>query len=395
MKVLKLTPQERGLKEEIKQFMQDNLFNNKLDTRPYRKIWWDNNKPEYGDFIFDNYEKYNKIFPMKVKDFIEFFFFDREGIFYETFEEFFNKVDPIRLTNILGIGRPKPANGPLLKYVQTGLSYFENQLNFKTNNMSELKYCIDNNIKERPKCKSSTCNNKVNFSKSYTNGFRDYCSHKCQMYENNRIKESRKSELSDDEIRKIIDKVPLDLRNMTKVEIADNIGNINEYVDKIQTNLPVKERIYIFMNKLTIDDIICPICKTNFKQFYTQGVGYRSTCKNEKCRKAFGKASSLLDSGYLYVLYSKEEDIFKIVISLNTNKRLIGLRRSLKDLDIVYCFYLDEKLTETERMLHEKFMHKHSYPSIKFDGHTEFFKLDKNDLKFINNTVLDLKYGNS
>lgn len=86
MKVLKLTPQERGLKEEIKQFMQDNLFNNKLDTRPYRKIWWDNNKPEYGDFIFDNYEKYNKIFPMKVKDFIEFFFFDREGIFYETFE---------------------------------------------------------------------------------------------------------------------------------------------------------------------------------------------------------------------------------------------------------------------------------------------------------------------
>lgn len=275
-------------------------------------------------------------------------------------------MDPIRLTNILGIGRPKPANGPLLKYVQTGLSYFENQLNFKTNNMSELKYCIDNNIKERPKCKSSTCNNKVNFSKSYTNGFRDYCSHKCQMYENNRIKESRKSELSDDEIRKIIDKVPLDLRNMTKVEIADNIGNINEYVDKIQTNLPVKERIYIFifMNKLTIDDIICPICKTNFKQFYTQGVGYRSTCKNEKCRKAFGKASSLLDSGYLYVLCSKEEDIFKIVISLNTNKRLIGLRRSLKDLDIVYCFYLDEKL-------------------------------DKNDLKFINNTVLDLKYGNS
>lgn len=38
MKDLKLTPQERGLKEEIKQFMQDNLFNNKLDTALLAKM---------------------------------------------------------------------------------------------------------------------------------------------------------------------------------------------------------------------------------------------------------------------------------------------------------------------------------------------------------------------
>ena len=62
------------------------------------------------------------------------------------------------------------------------------------------------------------------------------------------------SNLTNEEIRFIIKNIPLDLRNLANQKIADVFINVYEYSQNIK-NLNNSERIYIFVNQLSENDI--------------------------------------------------------------------------------------------------------------------------------------------
>lgn len=116
------------LKQKIKNYMDEhNLVHPKYNARCSRKDVWNKINPKYSEFIFSNYREYNSKFPIKIRDFIEHFFYGKEIEFYETFEDFFIKSNPTRLTTIL---LSKTAT-PLFEYVSNNIGEIKKSVDFK------------------------------------------------------------------------------------------------------------------------------------------------------------------------------------------------------------------------------------------------------------------------
>ena len=274
---------------------------------------------------------------------------------------------------------------------------FKSELSLKgLDDIREYFYMKVFNITDRPKCLN--CLGKIQFQ-SCSDGFREFCSKKCQIEFRNSIKTPKMSNKTDDEIRTIIEKIPLDVRNLAKFEIADNYLNIQKYSERLN-DLQVTERIFLFMNKLPLSEPFCNFCGSK-KKFISQGKGYLKTCGKEACKQAsLGKISNIFknvskggcsyDESFVYLLKSeRNSEIFKIGISLNPLKRLEKIQRSsgITDLKIYFCMYKKNPY-ELEQKLHKIFESKKLIFEHSFDGSTEFFTLNEKDVEFIEKEII-------
>lgn len=382
-----------NFKEKIKDILIKNrLIVIKPNTGYYnnnisRKSFWDNNFPEYSNRLFDLYrrecEKYENL---KVVDFIKIYFFNKNfkklGLFRK-FNDIFNFLDKCDRSDL----RSK-------HYQLEFLSKFNDIVNFKTKNIYEVKYCYDHGLKDRPRC--PVCNQSLEFV-SLSSGYHKFCSLKCQMSNNNSLKTPKLSSLSDDEIREYLKTIPKDRRNLTNQKYADVYNNIYNYSSN-DKDLKNAERLFLFMNKLPVSYTICPYCKIRKKIFKSSEVGYSKTCGYVNCIKLHrypntkpasytdarigSNRSEKLKDCFLYVLRSNQNNFYKIGISLDPILRLRNLKNVIDDFEIVFCVFLKNANT-IEKELHNKFRNKKSIITETFDGYSECFDLNDNDIRYI------------
>ncbi len=375
------------MKHEIKQFIiENNLLYPHYNRNIARKKYWDKRNKEWSDYIYQKYEEHNSMCIIPFSDFLRYFFFNEHiKYYYNTVEDFLSKTISLQ-------------HNPGTRLYDTFFEKGCNYVNFTPVSMTELIYCYRNNIVDRPKCKE--CINDVVFT-TYNKGYRVFCSQSCQMKHNNKHKEIKKSDKSIPEIIEIVKSVPLDLRNLTKYEIADNFINILEHTKEF-VDISVKERIYVFVNNLSVVDTLCT-CGDK-KIFASQGVGYKKTCGRINCinisknENYFNdneynirvcKGGGSFESGFLYIMRSDFNNFIKIGISQNPISRLLALRKSINDFRIIECFWLNKNLSKTEKELHKLYEHKKVFFDDVFDGHSEIFSLDCDDIRCIKDYIYD------
>lgn len=377
------------MKDEIKKYIIDaGILYPNFNRNVARKKYWDNRNTEWSKYIYEKYEECNKKCRINFADFLRYFFFDEQIQYYYHDTEYF-------LANTVSL-QHNPGTRLYNAFFEDGCKFVD----FTPVSMTELIYCFRNNIRSRPKCKE--CSNDTEFT-VYKDGYRKFCSQKCQMKYNNKLKEPKKSTNTIDEIRNIIEKIPLDLRNLSKSDIADNYLNILDYT-KDFTDVSVPERIHIFQTNLSINDITC-FCGGK-KNFVSQGVGYKKTCGKKICiglvknpnyynekdiNINVSKGGASFESGFLYVLKSKNISAYKIGISQDPLGRLNDLRKSINDFEIIQCYWIMEGLSKTEKYLHNIFQYKRKQFDNTFNGYTEIFDLNTQDLKYIKDYMYENK----
>lgn len=377
------------MKDEIKQFIIDNnILYPTFNRNIARKIYWNNRNKEWAEYIFTNYEEHNKKRSINFANFLRYFFFgEKIKYYYNNVEEYLTKTVNLQCN-------------PGTKLYNSFYNEAINFVKFEPINMTEIIYCYRNNLKERPKCLE--CDNDVKFT-VYKTGYRKFCSQQCQLIYNNKLKEIKRSNKSDKEIREIISNIPLDLRNLTNIEIANNFENIIERTKDFH-DIPTNERIHIFQNNLSISDITC-VCGSK-RLFKSQGVGYLKTCGKSLCMNISknvnffnnneinirtSKSGTSYKNGFLYVLKSDDNGFFKIGISQNPINRLESLRKNISDFRIIECFWLNSDLGNIESYLHKKFNNKKVYFDTSFDGFSEIFYLDDADITYIKDYIYEIK----
>lgn len=394
-------------KEIFKETIKNILIENKLvilkDTTGYynnnisRESYWENNFPEYKEQFFQTYNEWKEKFEGRepqVSFFIKCFFFDKNhrefGLYrkFKDIKDYFENADHSEL---------------ICKYYHTKFKENFNEIvNFKTDNIYEVKYCFEHNLTERPKCKE--CNKDTIFTGKLSGYFRDFCCLKCQMDYNNKEKEPKLSNLSDSEIRKIIESIPPDRRNLTNQKFADVFLNVYNF-SKDAVDLKQTERQYLFMNNLSTDYIICPYCKCHKKIFQSSISGYKATCGRKNCVKLhlYPNCKSdlefsneyytttrnvILENSFLYVIYSKKNNFYKIGISTNPTSRISSFLKFFDDFEIKYCVFL-KNANEVEHNLHTHFKDKNVLFENSFDGYTEYYRLNEDDLEYIKKVIYE------
>ena len=373
------------------------IIKNKLVTYTYynnnisRFSFWNNNFKNVSKKLFEYYVSAKKeYYNLKFVDFLKIYFLDKKPKNYKKYKDIYDFA-----TNYKGLINSQTFYSKI--YFQNSKKY----LNFQAESFPELIYCIRNHIKERPKCKNCGQNDcRFHF---ITDGFKQFCSRRCQISSHNTEFIPQESKLSDDEIREIIKQIKPDVRNLMNKKIADVFINIYNY-SKEERNLTNKERIYLFLNKIPLSEIYCPYCGEK-KLFNSQVVGYKKTCgrvnciseckhpnsKNYSDRPNFRVSvnySSIEKPRFLYVLKSPSKNIFKIGIATNPEKRFRTLKKNIDDLEVVYCVYI-QKANILEQKLHKIFEDKKVYFDIAFDGFTEYFSLTKSDLHYIKDLLYE------
>lgn len=280
------------------------------------------------------------------------------------------------------------------------LNHAKGEVNFEPASWSELRYCILNGITDRPRCK--TCGKECEFVSDYY-GYRDYCSITCQLYNNNSIKESKLSDLNDDAIRELLLSISPDVRNRCNEDVANVFINIENYSRSFGMDLSDREKIYIFLMRLTPDDIMCPYCKTHKRKFISQVAGYRKTCgrylcatcasrgvmprDSSKTNEPFHPKFETITDSFLYVL-KFSSGVYKIGISCNPKARAKKLSKSYGDYTIIMCVYVKET-AKLENELHDHFRNQRVNPDFNHDGYSELFNLSDDDIKWIKNRLFE------
>lgn len=382
---------ENGL---VKVSDKTGYYNNNIS----RESYWENNFPEYKEQFFETYREWRDMFDSEpsVSFFIKCYFFDKNprslGLFrrFKDIKDYFENATHSELIS---------------KHYH---SYFKDEfkdiVDFETDNIYEVKMCFDNGMRERPKCRE--CGRDAPFTGALNGYFRDFCCFKCQMDYNNKEKTPKLSNLSDDEIREIVSKIPPDRRNLTNPKYADVYLNIYNY-SKDVVDLKQNERQFLFMNKLDINYIVCPYCKCHKKIFKSSVEGYRETCGRKSCIKLrihpncgpsdeeinlddriSENRNAILSSSFLYVIYSKKNDFYKIGISVNPTSRVSSFLQFFDDFELKFCVFL-KNANDVEYEFKKHFKEKRVLFESSFDGHTEYFKLNNDDLEYIKRVLYE------
>lgn len=367
-----------------------------------KRDWWKRKgKVEWFDLIMEGYNEMNEAWPIRVLDWINSRLNDEPLDWASSFDEWLELyATPTMLARYWD---KEPANNRKSQLIVNGIRRYRAELPFEVYSAHEFKFCIDHNIQAKPKCKE--CGNDAPFGQCYNYGYRDFCSSKCQLAFNNKAKPPKRSDLNDDEIRDIISEIPLDVRSVSNESVMDHYLNMAEYSIQVKPSATPPETIHIFMNKLTLADVICPVCKTNYKPFVSQGAGYKKTCGGmcawyrDGRTKHFSGASythggfNSMEDGFIYILESSLLGSVKIGISIDPAKRLKTLRKNIADLEIVECIHVNGGLWELERKLHRKFKEYRQKYERKFDGCTEFFELNESQIDDAVQIIKDWKWN--
>lgn len=378
------------IKEDVKIFLLRHHYINSVGTIIKfilkRKFW---EQVKLGRILFNEYDKFQD----KYIDNIEYSEFIRLKIFGIKLKAFdHHKLKYTSLDDYIKRCKRYP---PFPNHITFNLDKEINErLSFTPKTFQELKYCLKNNIKEPSKC--LVCGKPTEFLDN-KHGYKRFCGKKCQNYYQNKEKEPRLSSLNDDEIRNLILSISPDHRNLTCFRIANVWINIDNYSKEWGVKLTNPEKVYVFLNKLNKDDVICPYCKTHKKLFKSQVLGYRITCGRLNCIKIHKgykittkneiTMSDLFNGnngyGFIYLLQIDNTNIFKIGITKNIFRRF----SNFKDINgiKIKCSVLIKDYKKHEKILHEHFKNKQVEFRDKFDGYSEYFNLQDSDLEYIKN----------
>ena len=390
----------KDLKKRVREILESHggsaeKFKNFMSMRN----WWERNHPDIASDLFDVYERCNTIYKVSIVNFLKSFAFDVENKTCYAYADVFLKYQSEALNAIVnrnGANRSEIARSKIIKAKEV----CDTKLGYETRSIQELKYCLINKIEKLPTC--HYCGNPVLFN-SPKAGFRKFCSAKCQNIHHNSQKEVRRANLSDDEVRERILNEPIDSRNLHNEVVAGCFENVLEYTNNIFKPLKTNEALYIFLNKLTKDDIMCPVCEVRKRKFISQGQGYRDTCGCKTCHYgvrfdtyyeggydpvAKGPYSirgdiEYRESGFIYIIKSEFSGLTKIGVSQDPVSRIKMISKDIEDVKMINCFYLKKGLVDLEKHLHEKYKSSQFLLDPQIAGYTEWFKLSDDDVKDI------------
>lgn len=377
--------------DEIKKILlKYNYFELKYNGNISKRTFWNEHLPNLANKIFDDFERFKQIYELNFAKYLLWGLFnsDRNKTNNSILRKFKSIDDFIKNAHYVDV--TNKFNNKLLQNDD-----YKKYLNFKPSKISELMFCIFANIKDKPKC--NYCKNIVEFV-DLQYGYREFCSFECQSAFNNSKKEAKLSPLNDDEIRNIIAKIIPDKRNMCNQEIANVFQNIYNYSKKIE-DLQDKERIYLFLFKKNVDEIFCNCGKK--RKFLSQTRGYNKTCgniacvikyQNKKWKKPYEQYTNTIINNskinsFIYIFYSKSLNIYKIGISNNPYVRLKHLQNFIDDLEIIFSVFIKET-EKLEKYIHKQYFNNKYTLENNIDGYSEFFKLNKIDLKNIKNIII-------
>lgn len=389
----------RDLKQKVREILEHHSgspekFKNFMSMR----AWWERNYPGVADELFDLYDRCNDIYCTSIVCFLKSFAFDVDNKVCYDYSDIFTKRKPESLNALInrtGPNKSEVARDKILKAKEE----CDKVLGYETRSIQELRYCIINKIEELPTCQ--TCGGAVDFHCAAV-GFRKFCSAKCQNIYHNSQKEVGRVSLSDDEIRDLILRVGIDHRNLHNEEVAGCFENVLDYTNEVYKPLKTNEALYIFLNKLTKSDIMCPVCEVRKRKFISQGQGYRETCGCKSCvygiiHDVYYEGSDPVakgpysirgdieyrESGFVYIISSEFSGLTKIGVSQDPVSRIKMISKDIEDVKMINCFYIKKGLVDLERHLHEKYRDKQVLLDSQIAGYTEWFKLSDDDVKDI------------
>ena len=132
------------------------------------------------------------------------------------------------------------------------------------------------------------------------------------------------------------------------------------------------------------------ICKKHGEFLQVPHSHFRGTGCPE-CAKTYG---GKFNDRYLYLFYDEIYNLYKIGVSYKPERRIKkimsrDLNEDLISNIVLYKKY--EKKAKYEKTLHKHFSNKQQNHPIFLDGKTEWFKLNKNDLLYIDNLIKSQK----
>lgn len=386
------------LKTRVREILEDQgaptTFKNFMSMRN----WWVRNHSEVSEPLFGLYDKCNEIYDVKIKDFLLSFAFDIDNKVCYEYSDVFTKRKPEILNAIINFTGPNRSENRRSKILKAK-DECDELLGYKTRSIQELKYCLIHKIERLPTCQ--LCGGDVEFNGPKA-GFRKFCSARCQNLHHNSQKKIGRLDLTDDEVRELILSVGIDHRNLHNEVVASCFDNVTDYTDKILKPLKVNESLYIFLNKLTKSDVMCPVCGVGKRKFISQGQGYLKTCGCKSC--VYGKRHDVYyegadpvskgpysirgdveyrESGFIYIIGSEFSGLTKIGVSQDPVSRIKMISKDIEDVKIINCFYIKKGLVDLEKHLHEKYDENRVLLDPQIAGYTEWFKLSDDDVRDI------------
>ena len=395
----------KDLKKKVRDILEElgapASFKNFMSMRK----WWSRNHPDISERLFELYDKCNEIYDTNFKDFLLSFAFDVKNYVCHDYSDVFITRKPEKLNAIInrtGLNQSKVARDKILKAKEE----CDKALGYETRSIQELKYCIINKIESLPTCQQ--CGGGVEFN-GPTAGFRKFCSAKCQNIYHNSQKPIGRVDLSDDEVRDLISSVGIDHRNLHNETIASCFDNVIDYSNTVFKPLKVNEALYIFLNKLTTSDVMCPVCEVRKRKFISQGRGYLKTCGCKSCvygirhdvyyegTEPVSKGPYSIhggieyrESGFIYIIKSEFSGLTKIGVSQDPVARIKAISRDIEDVELVNCFYIKSGLVNLEKFIHDKYRDKQVLLESQIAGYTEWFRLDESDVTDIEEFINEL-----
>lgn len=369
--------------------------------------WWFDNYPEVAHDLFEEYDRCNEIYDVRIVTFLKSFAFDVDTRVCYDYSDIFTKRSTENINAIIKGTKPSYSEA-LRSKILKAKEICDKRLGYETRSPHELRYCLINKIESLPVCQ--LCGGSVEYN-SPAYGFRKFCSAKCQNTYHNSQKEVRRADLSDDEVRERILKEPIDSRNLHNEVVAGCFENVLEYTNNIFKPLKTNEALYVFLNKLTKGDIMCPVCTVRKRKFISQGQGYRVTCGCKTCHYGAhfgvyyeGGYNSVAkgpysirgdveyrESGFIYIIKSDFSGLTKIGISQDPMSRIKMISKDIEDVRLISCFYIKSGLINLEEHLHAKYRDKQVLLDPQIAGYTEWFKLSDEDIENVEEFISELR----
>lgn len=205
--------------------------------------------------------------------------------------------------------------------------------------------------------------------------------------------------------------VGIDHRNLHSEVVAGCFDNVLDYTNEVYKPLKTNEALYIFLNKLTKSDIMCPVCEVRKRKFISQGQGYRETCGCKTCQ--YGTRFNIYyegghdpvakgpysirgdveyrESGFIYIIKSDFSGLTKIGISQDPVSRIKMISKDIEDVRLINCFYIKSGLINLEKHLHDMYSDKQALLESQITGYTEWFELSDEDIENIEEFISELR----
>lgn len=249
--------------------------------------------------------------------------------------------------------------------------------------LGEVRYCLNHNINEQPKCKYC---DKPTVYRGGDYGYSTFCSSKCQNHF--RLEDLHYQEnLSNEELKQIL-KEFCNTHHCSTWKISNKAinfcaKNIIERTSFLDVKVCFKERLYYINNDL-YEIPVCPVCKKKHLKWLSNPNCYSKTCGDKRCQVSYGYYNSIFnyentDEKYkVYLLEDQLNNIVKIGITKDIDNRIWYLRNDYKNKNINLIYTINncsgKSAHKIEKEIHKTYSNFRK-PLLCGNGRTEWFDI--------------------